>query len=83
MSKDTVVFRCAIPGCGASHIEPRKGNYDQSRLAYSRAKEAGWRFSKHPGRGWEAICPECAAAGEVDSPLSLSELGHRSFGRPP
>ncbi len=67
--KETVLFRCAIPGCVAVHVERRRGNYDESRLAYSRAKEAGWYFSKRYGR-WEAVCPDCATAGDVDSPLS-------------
>ncbi len=83
MSKDTVVFHCAIPGCGAVHSERRKGNYDESRLAYSRAREAGWHFSKRPGAKWEAICPDCATAGDADSPLSLSDLDGHSLGRPP
>ncbi len=82
MSKDAVVFRCAIPGCGAFHIERRQGNYDESRLAYSRAKETGWRFGKR-GRRWEALCPDCATAGDVDSPLSLSDLGHLALSQPP
>jgi hypothetical protein len=68
-----LVLHCAIPGCGAVHIEPRNGNFDEQRLAYARAKEAGWHFSQGHGK-WEALCPDCATAGDVDSPLSDSYL---------
>jgi hypothetical protein len=71
--KETAIFRCAIPGCGATYFAPRKGNYDEARLAYTKAKEDGWHFKKRRG-GYDSYCPDCAMTPNDDAAISWEFL---------
>ena len=74
MSRETMVFRCVVPGCGATHMEQRAGNYDESRMAYTRAKEAGWTFKQRPRGGYDSYCPDCSMPSRDDAAISWEFL---------
>jgi hypothetical protein len=71
--RDVMIFRCDTPGCGAQHLEPCTGNWDESRMAFVQARDIGWRLTKASGR-WFAECPSCAGAISYRSADDVSEI---------
>lgn len=54
----TTEFCCDI--CGTIRVEKNGTRWQERRLPYTRAKDAGWRFSRVEGR-YQASCPDCTS----------------------
>lgn len=70
--RGSIAFYCDI--CGARRIDRERGNWDESRLTFVRAREAGWRLSKQRGGRWEALCPDCASFSNYSLLPEISRL---------